>query len=96
MALTTFARDTPVSEILPTLERDGCFIVRDFLTPEQLSRLNAEIQPAFRSLGLLSKQVAMDHARWDYQQLAQGLTDAKGLPVPRFDTAEIARLVAKR
>ena len=44
MALTTFARDTPVSEVLPALAKDGCFIVRDFLTPEQLSRLNAEIQ----------------------------------------------------
>ncbi len=64
--------------------------------PRNLDQLNGEIQTAFLSLGLLAKKVAMDHARWDYQQLSRQLTDTGGVEVPRFDTAEVARVVAKK
>ena len=60
MALITFARDTPVSEVLPALAKDGCFIVRDFLTPEQLSGLNAEIQPQLAKISPGSKRAPED------------------------------------
>lgn len=43
LQLTTLEAGTPLTEILAVIERDGGVIVRDFLEPELMKRLNSEL-----------------------------------------------------
>ena len=49
-SLQSVPRDTPVEEILGIVARDGGVIIKDFLSPDQISRFNADIQPAMDAL----------------------------------------------
>lgn len=64
--------------------------------PRNLSKLTQEIQTAFLALGLVGKRVAVDHARWDYARLKEGLSNTGGVEAPRFDADAVAQAVAKR
>lgn len=64
--------------------------------PRNLDKLTGEIQTSFIPLGLLSGRVALDHARWDYKVLAQGLRDVQGVEAPKFDTGEVAKVVTRK
>ena len=59
-------------------------------------RLTDEIQTAFISLGLLSKKVPVDHARWDYNNLKKDLTNVEHVEVPRFDSAAAAVVIMRK
>lgn len=60
------------------------------------SRMTTDIQGALVKLGLLSKNVPLAHAAWDYGQLAAGLTNTAGVAVPRFETAKVEQKLAER
>lgn len=62
--------------------------------PRGLAQLNKEIQSSFVILGMMSKPVAIDYAKWDYGRFS-GL-DAKPQETTRFNTGEVAGIVAKR
>lgn len=64
--------------------------------PRNMDKLTGEIQDAFTPLGLLSAKVALDHARWDYNRLKEGLVDTAGVEAPRFVEAEVAKIVTKK
>ncbi|WP_424570855.1 phytanoyl-CoA dioxygenase family protein [Streptomyces sp. CH-036] len=49
-ALTSVANDTPAEEILKIVTRDGGVIIKGFLTQEQITRFNAEIEQPLRAL----------------------------------------------
>lgn len=49
-ALTSVANDTPAEEILEIVTRDGGVIIKGFLTREQITRFNAEIEQPLRAL----------------------------------------------
>ena len=40
-----FSSDTPLDQIMPTLERDGYVIIKDALSAEQITRVRGELQP---------------------------------------------------
>jgi len=48
------------------------------------------------ALGLIAKQVPVAHAKWDYAKLAVGLTDTKGVELPRFVPEAVQSIVEKR
>ena len=58
MTLATFDRDAPLSDVMSALARDGSFIVRDFLPPDEVTRLNAEIEPELVEMAPGSKKAA--------------------------------------
>jgi outer membrane protein OmpA-like peptidoglycan-associated protein len=64
--------------------------------PRNLEKLTAEVQAQFKTLGLLAASVPIQHARWDYQDLAKGLAETSGVEAPRFDEAAVARVVTKK
>ena len=55
--------------------------------PRNMTNLTAQIQNAFLMIGLLSKKVSVDHARFDYNAFKAGLKNTGGVEVPRFDTS---------
>ena len=64
--------------------------------PRNMTNLNAEIGKAFSSINLISAPAAIEHARWDYNNLKAGLTGTADVDVPRFKKDAVARVVAKK
>lgn len=64
-------------------------------TTRTFEALTKETQEALIGYGLLTGYVALDHARWDYALLAQGLRDTAGVQVPKFDRAKVEQHVSK-
>ncbi|CAJ1506316.1 phytanoyl-CoA dioxygenase family protein [[Mycobacterium] kokjensenii] len=65
--LRTIAGTAPIDEILSIVREDGGVIIKGFLTPDQVARFNAEIDPALQELNPGSKHdneiVAEFHGR---------------------------------
>lgn len=64
--------------------------------PRNMAALTTQIQDAFVNIGLLSKRVAIDHARFDYNEFKKGLANTSGVVVPRFDTGRVAAVVQRK
>ncbi|WP_321493446.1 ABC transporter substrate-binding protein [uncultured Desulfobacter sp.] len=64
--------------------------------PRNMATLTTQIQDAFVNIGLLSKRVSIDHARFDYNEFKKGLTDTSGVIVPKFDTGQVAAVVQRK
>ncbi len=64
--------------------------------PRSLDRLSAEIQTSLTGLGLLSGRVALAQAGWDYNRLKQGLRYAERSEAPRFDSAQVTSVIARK
>jgi len=64
--------------------------------PRNMSRLTGEIQSAFIAIGLLSKQVPLSQAQWNYDNFRAGLVGIDAVEAPRFKKEEVARVVAKK
>lgn len=58
--------------------------------------LNKEIQSAFTALGLASRALTLDHARWDYRKLGAAPDVANAPETRRFDSDKVASVVARR
>jgi ABC-type nitrate/sulfonate/bicarbonate transport system substrate-binding protein len=73
---------------------------RDFFAnpnyPRSLTRLSSEIQTSLTGLGLLSGQVPLAQAGWDYDKLRQGLKFADRSEAPRFDRAQVTSVIARK
>jgi ABC-type nitrate/sulfonate/bicarbonate transport system substrate-binding protein/outer membrane protein OmpA-like peptidoglycan-associated protein len=57
--------------------------------------LTHEIQGFFREIGLMTRDVPIQIANWDYGALARGLRYVKQVAKPKFDAARAAREVEK-
>jgi ABC-type nitrate/sulfonate/bicarbonate transport system substrate-binding protein len=69
----------------------------DAKNPRRMEQLNAEIQPALVGLGLLSGRVPLTAVTWDYARLVAGTTQSlAATEAPRFDSNQVAGIVAKR
>lgn len=68
----------------------------DLKWPRNLNRLTEEIQSGFVSIGLLSRQMPLDQAQWDYNNLRSGLIGVDNVEAPRFKREAVARVVAKK
>lgn len=64
--------------------------------PRGLDRLVDEIQSSFITIGLLSRKFALDQAKWDYNALRAGLTGIDDVAAPRFKSAAVAQVVARK
>ncbi len=64
--------------------------------PRNMDRLTEEIQTAFMTIGLLSRQTALDHAEWNYDNFRTGLTGIDDVEAPKFRSEEVAKVVAKK
>lgn len=65
--------------------------------PRRMEQLTSEIQQAFVGLGLLADRVPLTAAGWDYAKLgAAGGQPIAASNTPRFDTGQVAGIVAKR
>jgi outer membrane protein OmpA-like peptidoglycan-associated protein len=69
----------------------------DRKNPRRMEQLNAEIQQAYLGLGLLSSRMPIAAAPWDYRHFgAAGAPAAAAPETNRFNTGEVAGIVAKR
>ncbi|WP_405975720.1 phytanoyl-CoA dioxygenase family protein [Streptomyces sp. NBC_00988] len=50
VTLRSVPNSTPIEEILAIVADDGGVIIKQFLTPDQVSRFNAEVEPAMQAL----------------------------------------------
>lgn len=64
--------------------------------PRSLQRLTGEIQKSLTGLGLLSGKVALTNANWDYSRLKKKLQFAERSESPRFDTAQVSSVIARK
>lgn len=64
--------------------------------PRGVNRLVEEIQSSFVTIGLLSRKIAIDQARWDYDKLRSGLTGIDDIATPRFKSDAVAQVVARK
>lgn len=64
--------------------------------PRNFEHLTGEIQKSFLALGLIDKKVSLGQAKWDYDQLKDGLKNTSGVAVPKFDTEKVARVVERK
>jgi len=64
--------------------------------PRGMGRLTSEIQGALAPLGLTSGRATLGHANLDYKALRSGLSRLTAAEVPRFDSAKVATVVAKK
>ena len=64
--------------------------------PRNFDSLNDEIQTAFLAAGIISKKVALTHAKWDYNLLKTGLKNTANVVVPKFDTAAVTAVITKK
>lgn len=72
----------------------------DFFTsntsPRRYTILLRETGEALKSLGLVTKPIALADARWDYSGLKSGLRATGAAPAPRFDPTGVAKVVARK
>ncbi len=64
--------------------------------PRGMDKLTSQIQNSFLKIGLLSKRVSIEHARFNYSDFKGGLRNTAGVEVPRFDTSQVAAVVQRK
>lgn len=64
--------------------------------PRSMNHLVEEIQSAFITIGLLGRKSSLGQAQWDYNALRAGLTGVDDVQAPRFKTAAVAQVVARK
>ncbi|MEJ2622119.1 MAG: ABC transporter substrate-binding protein [Candidatus Thiodiazotropha sp.] len=64
--------------------------------PRSLESLSSEVQSSLIGLGLLSGAVKLTQAGWDYNLFKQGLQSADRSESPRFDSAQVTSVIARR
>ncbi len=64
--------------------------------PRSLNRLSGEIQTSLTSLGMLKGRVPLAQAGWDYTAMKRGLQYAERSESPRFDTAQVTSVIARK
>ncbi|MCI4625981.1 MAG: ABC transporter substrate-binding protein [Candidatus Magnetoovum sp. WYHC-5] len=64
--------------------------------PRNFNRLVDEIQMAFVSVGLLSKQVTLESANWDYNNLKANLKNTEGVELAKFDKDKVATVITQK
>jgi outer membrane protein OmpA-like peptidoglycan-associated protein len=64
--------------------------------PRRFSILQDEIQTGLIGLGLISSKVAVATAGFDYDALKQGLTQTVASEAPKFQSSEVAKVMAQR
>ncbi|WP_459867097.1 ABC transporter substrate-binding protein [Endothiovibrio diazotrophicus] len=64
--------------------------------PRSLGKITGEIQQSFLGLGLLGGPVALTSAGWDYDRLKRQLRLAGRSEAPRFDTAQVNSVIARK
>lgn len=64
--------------------------------PRGMAHLVDEIQSSFVTFGLLRKKSPLDQARWDYDALRAGLSGIDDVAAPRFKSAAVAQVVARK
>jgi ABC-type nitrate/sulfonate/bicarbonate transport system substrate-binding protein len=63
--------------------------------PRSWLSVNNDAQPLLKALGLMSKPYTLAHAGWDYEVFKDGLNDTAGVEKPKFNQAELAKVVDK-
>ncbi len=69
---------------------------QDKSNPRNFQNRTKEIQSAFIQLGLLSKQVKIADAQWNYADLSKGLSQVGKSEATRFKQDEVATVIAKK
>jgi len=64
--------------------------------PRRFSVLQDEIQAGLIGLGLIGSKVAVETAGFDYDALKQGLTQTVASETPKFQSSEVAKVMAQR
>jgi len=64
--------------------------------PRNFENLSGQIQSGLVSIGMLSKKIPLDHAKWDYDKLRSGLSGIESVEAPRFKSEEVARVVESK
>ena len=64
--------------------------------PRRFSVLQDEIQAGLMGLGLIGSKAAVETAGLDYDALKQGLTQTEASGAPKFQSGEVAKVMAQR
>lgn len=65
-------------------------------SPRSFANLNTEILAALSGAGLVKTSTTLDHAHWDFDRLSGNLQNTQASEAPRFDTGQVASVVARR
>jgi ABC-type nitrate/sulfonate/bicarbonate transport system substrate-binding protein/outer membrane protein OmpA-like peptidoglycan-associated protein len=64
--------------------------------PRNFTNLTDEIQASLVSIGLLSRKIPMEHAKWNFDSLRTGLSGIDQVESPRFRSEEVAKVVERK
>jgi outer membrane protein OmpA-like peptidoglycan-associated protein/ABC-type amino acid transport substrate-binding protein len=64
--------------------------------PRSLKQISSEVQKSLLGLGLLNKRVSFGSAGWKYNSFKQQLRFAERSEAPRFDTAQVSSVIARK
>jgi outer membrane protein OmpA-like peptidoglycan-associated protein len=64
--------------------------------PRNFNNLAGSIQSMLVTAGLLSRNVGLDHAKWNYDQLRSGVAGVQDVEAPKFKAEEVAKVVEKK
>ncbi len=64
--------------------------------PRNFSSITSQIQSTLVTVGLLSRKIPLEAARWDYNELKSGLTGVADVEAPRFKAEEVAKVVERK
>jgi outer membrane protein OmpA-like peptidoglycan-associated protein len=63
--------------------------------PRSIGNLNSEIERSFIALGLRSKTIVLEKAKFDYNLFREGLKDTSGIEAPHF-SKEVIKVIAQK
>jgi ABC-type nitrate/sulfonate/bicarbonate transport system substrate-binding protein/outer membrane protein OmpA-like peptidoglycan-associated protein len=64
--------------------------------PRNFANLTDELQSILISGGMLKKKYPLEWAKWNYRDLAAGLTNTEAVDIPKFQTEELSKVVEKK
>jgi outer membrane protein OmpA-like peptidoglycan-associated protein len=64
--------------------------------PRNFANLTGGVQSMLVTAGLLARNVEIDQAKWNYDQIRSGLTGIQDVELPKFKAEEVARVVEKK
>jgi outer membrane protein OmpA-like peptidoglycan-associated protein len=64
--------------------------------PRNFANLTDELQGVLVATGMLQRKYPLEWAKWDYRDLAAGITNTQNVRLPKFQTAELSKVIEKK
>jgi ABC-type nitrate/sulfonate/bicarbonate transport system substrate-binding protein/outer membrane protein OmpA-like peptidoglycan-associated protein len=64
--------------------------------PRNFSNVTDELQSILVTTNMLKRKYSLDQAKWNYAELKSGITGTEQVELPKFQAAEVSKIVAKK